>query len=576
MSTKITKRAIPHPTEAPNRKSVESLQVAVNELTGAVGENMQRAVRVCELVDAGILALQPNGQLGRNESIDQLGAIDMSDVTGLTAALNARVLKAGDTMTGPIQQANGNTFLQTVAGAKVLSGPSGNTTVIQAAIPGAAGLVARNSAGADVFGAGGAAVTSYLPHDMRAGGRVFNAGQLKVYDSNNDTPVELGLGYTNGTDRNAYLQNRNNGWLSFGTNNLERVRILAAGQTLFRLDMRHYVGSVSTQSVMRYLGWNNEVPRWAEVVEADATYSLYNYSTSGASADRIFNLIGANMGTKRIISYGEVAQQAGNNAFRTVVGNYGSFWHMNSTHVHLMMTNSGDQYGSFNSLRPMYVNITTGKVDFGHVVSVAGDTYVAGRFYPAGHVAAQGTALVLSAVNNPASFIYVRPNGADNTVGQTQWNAAGEMFTQHAIHSRGASAALFFQNRSGSQDWAWYCNGNVTYLWNGSTNIMSTDSSGNFSANNWTATSDARLKRDIHPVPMYDQLDHLRLSEWVWKSDGKTSRGLIAQEVQRFAPAYVLAHPETGMLSIDKGGLAVELALAALSQIKELRHASAS
>ena len=56
-----------------------------------------------------------------------------------------------------------------------------------------------------------------------------NAGQVKVYDSNNDTPIELGLGFGSGTDRNGYLWNRNNGFLSFGTNNAERMRIQAGG-----------------------------------------------------------------------------------------------------------------------------------------------------------------------------------------------------------------------------------------------------------------------------------------------------------------------------------------------------------
>lgn len=34
------------------------------------------------------------------------------------------------------------------------------------------------------------------------------------------------------------------------------------------------------------------------------------------------------------------------------------------------MTASGDQYGSFNSLRPFYVNNSTGDVTMGHNVSI--------------------------------------------------------------------------------------------------------------------------------------------------------------------------------------------------------------
>lgn len=68
MTTPITKRPIAPPREKPNRISIEQLKVAVEELNGAVGPAMQRAVRVSELVDAGILEILPDGQLGRKVS----------------------------------------------------------------------------------------------------------------------------------------------------------------------------------------------------------------------------------------------------------------------------------------------------------------------------------------------------------------------------------------------------------------------------------------------------------------------------------------------------------------------------
>lgn len=108
MTTKINRRAITGPRDAANKVAIESLQFAVQELGGAVGSNMQRAVRVCELVDAGILQLMPDGQLGRNTSVDQIGIIDIADVTGLQAALDAKFDKAGGALTGSLTLPTGS------------------------------------------------------------------------------------------------------------------------------------------------------------------------------------------------------------------------------------------------------------------------------------------------------------------------------------------------------------------------------------------------------------------------------------------------------------------------------------
>lgn len=158
MTTTINKRAIPPPREAPNRQAIEALATATNELSGAIGDAMQRAVRVCELVDAGILALMPNGQLGRNESVDDLGIIDIDDVTGLTAALAGKVAKVGDTMTGNLTvpnliannvvYANGNHFVGGASFAVLSTNAGGGSVLLRPnGVSSAVGEVAINSAG---------------------------------------------------------------------------------------------------------------------------------------------------------------------------------------------------------------------------------------------------------------------------------------------------------------------------------------------------------------------------------------------------------------------------------------------
>ena len=49
--------------------------------------------------------------------------------------------------------------------------------------------------------------------------------------------------------------------------------------------------------------------------------------------------------------------------FRHIYGDYGTFWRQDGTNLYLLLTNSGDQYGSWNNFRPLTVNLATGVCD---------------------------------------------------------------------------------------------------------------------------------------------------------------------------------------------------------------------
>lgn len=72
-------------------------------------------------------------------------------------------------------------------------------------------------------------------------------------------------------------------------------------------------------------------------------------------------LSGSTAITGALGTQGEV-QSYSANSFRHVQGNYGTFWRNDGTNLYLLMTNSGDQYGSFNTLRPLTVNLASGAV----------------------------------------------------------------------------------------------------------------------------------------------------------------------------------------------------------------------
>ncbi len=58
------------------------------------------------------------------------------------------------------------------------------------------------------------------------------------------------------------------------------------------------------------------------------------------------------------------------NGFRIAYGNYGFFVRNDGNNTYFMMTNSGDANGSYNSLRPLYINNSTGKVSMGNGLTV--------------------------------------------------------------------------------------------------------------------------------------------------------------------------------------------------------------
>ena len=53
------------------------------------------------------------------------------------------------------------------------------------------------------------------------------------------------------------------------------------------------------------------------------------------------------------------------NSYRMISGNYGSFWRNDGTTHYLMLTASGDQYGSWNTFRPLSVTLASGAVSIG-------------------------------------------------------------------------------------------------------------------------------------------------------------------------------------------------------------------
>ena len=73
----------------------------------------------------------------------------------------------------------------------------------------------------------------------------------------------------------------------------------------------------------------------------------------------------------KVKAAGEIISTSAN-AFRMVQGDYGAFWRNDGRNTWLLLTASGDQYGSFNNLRPIMVDNVYGGVTLGGNTLVVG------------------------------------------------------------------------------------------------------------------------------------------------------------------------------------------------------------
>lgn len=73
---------------------------------------------------------------------------------------------------------------------------------------------------------------------------------------------------------------------------------------------------------------------------------------------------------RSVTANGEFTSKSAN-AFRAISGNYGFFIRNDGANVYFMLTNSGDQTGGFNGLRPLAINNTSGQVTIGEGLIIA-------------------------------------------------------------------------------------------------------------------------------------------------------------------------------------------------------------
>ena len=127
--------------------------------------------------------------------------------------------------------------------------------------------------------------------------------------------------------------------------------------------------------------------------------------------------------------------------FRIAYGNYGFFIRNDSSVTYFMLTNSGDPNGTWNGLRPMYINNSTGVVAMGNGLAVNGGglSVNSGGFA----VANNGGALITGWLNSHAG----RSNTARGDYTTYQWRntAASTSATPTSDATYGTAGSIYLQ-----------------------------------------------------------------------------------------------------------------------------------
>jgi len=218
------------------------------------------------------------------------------------------------------------------------------------------------------------------------------------------------------------------------------------------------------------------------------------------------------------------ATPANGGQLRLIGGNRAVIQRNDGSTFQLLLTNSGQQNGGANNLRPFTIDLPTGNVTVGTSLTVNGSMTV--NTGPVG---------IVSDVD-PTLFIY-KPSA--------NW-CAGLL-----MNSGNKFGVATLDGTGHWQSW--------------SRILMELDSAANLVVQgDITAASDARLKSDVRTIEnaleLVEQLRGVRFSR-----DGKEGVGVIAQEVQKVVPEVVHDN-DGGMMSVAYGNLVGVL----IEAVKEL------
>lgn len=225
--------------------------------------------------------------------------------------------------------------------------------------------------------------------------------------------------------------------------------------------------------------------------------NVYNPGTGGTKLAHLDGLGNFN-------TIGEL-QSTTANGFRIVNGNYGLMMRNDGADMYFLMTASGDQYGTWNSLRPFAFSMATGNVTMSHAVTIGG-------------------ALVAPTISGTTRIFTGWDSGVTGSVSCSGW-----------FRTTG-NTGLYCSDYAGGVYMT-----DATYLRSYNNKAMV--------ASDFVISSDRSLKAGIRS---FEYKGRLRPVHYTYKADGRRDFGFIAQEVQELYPEAVSSgEGDQGLLKLS-------------------------
>ncbi|MFK9683685.1 tail fiber protein [Escherichia coli] len=277
-------------------------------------------------------------------------------------------------------------------------------------------------------------------------------------------------------------------------------------------------GTVGGKSYLRKFRGGNTDTIWHETVQD----GLLRWATGNADEQEELS-ISTGYGVR---ARGEITSLSAN-GLRVAYGNYGFFIRNDGGTTYFMLTASGDKFGSWNALRPMYINNASGAVTMGNGLSLAGGLNVTSGNI---RIPTSSTSWIdmrnnaalsnSSAVATSSASAIIRQEHADRHyfVGGLGNSQFGFYMINKSRTANGTDANAYLQN-----DGTWVCGGNGSF-------------------NDVYIRSDRRSKRNIRKIDRaLDKLEQIEGVLYEIQVCGRyeQSGGLIAQDVQNVQPELV-------------------------------------
>ncbi|WP_239504214.1 phage tail-collar fiber domain-containing protein [Enterobacter cloacae] len=413
------------------RKGIVQLSSATDSVSEVLAATPKAVKTAYDLANAKYTAVDATtarkGLVQLSSAIDSVSevlaatpkAVKSANDNATAANINAseRVSKAGDSMTGTLNQ-------DAVAQATY------NLTALSNATTGNKNYLRKMRGGA----------TDTIWHETVQG------GEYRLATGSTDSQEELAISTNTGLRVRGNLTSQLGGFYSGNTKKFS-----------------FYSSNTSDKNAALRLWGNVDRP---SVVELGDDTGYHFYSQRNKDGSLLLQANGAGQFSGYLRSNGEV-QSISANSYRIAYGNYGCFWRNDGNNLYLMLTNKGDAYGNYNSLRPLRVSLETGALQSETPFTV-GNTIFATKEITAGYAGALAWAEQYK--TKAAFFNSYSTTGASeyHPALKQQASIAGVNSWAFSMGSLVADTALSWHlhmKGSGGQD--------VNYKW---------DTSGNFSA----------------------------------------------------------------------------------------------